>query len=149
MASYEPPKVNEKKYTDATSEMWLQDDTRYCFTEDGGFNPECVDVITADLSIDKKTQKSHAEWVSNSARWQGSSSSFRQDRIEPIIPSGWFYKMPSAVPVSYDRATIPDYGPMEFAELEGKGNGFYKHQRLQRHEFHPNSGNSRFRAYGI
>jgi hypothetical protein len=69
--------------------------------------------------------------------------------VEIIPPTGWYYKPPSAVPVSYDRASIPDYGPKEFREFEGNRNGgYYKHNALQPHEMHPVK-NMRFLSYGI
>lgn len=145
--AYEPPRINDEKYEQATNEMWFLNDKKYCYSEDGEFNPECTYYLTADAGVDEKTQRTHAEWVANSARWNGSSSSFRKDRLEPVVPSGWFFRPPKPVPVSYDRASIPDYGPEDFAEFSRKG-GFNCHNEIKPHEFHPQN-NMRFVNYGI
>jgi hypothetical protein len=147
--AYEAPRVNESRYADATSEMWHKEAaSTYCLNDDGQFNPVCALRFAADTSIDEKTQHSHSEWVKNSARWQGSSSSFRQDRIEITPPGSWLFKPPSAVPMAFDRPTVNEYGPREFSEFEGS-NKFYCHTKLQPHEFHPQNTSNKFSRYGI
>ncbi len=87
------------------------------------------------IGIDAKSKYSHNEWVTNMSPWSGGSGRHRVEKLEVQPPSGWYYKFPSAVNVSYDRPSIPEYGPEDFLPYDD--NKFYNHEKIDRKKAHP------------
>lgn len=140
MASYRPPTTSESGIAAVLQEAW---------SGGGGavWNSSIAEVLNKETGVSAAEHQAHLDWADKNSAFLSKNRILR-DTIEPYPHGGWLFRPPGPVPVSTNRDRVTEYGPEDFAKLEGVGGLSYQHRKLQLNEYHPSYVNPLGR-YGI